>query len=88
MTPPDENREMTSDGDRAPATLTDEQIDTHRTGAAAPVALEDPGDPGDDSAETGDDSGDTGDEAADTGDDSGDAADATDTGDDSGDGSA
>ena len=71
-----------------PATLTDDEIETHRFESTARAATDDattrptpattPGDAAD-ATDTGDDAGD----AADTGDDSGDAADASDTGDDS-----
>ena len=61
------------------ATLTDEEIETHRIGGTSrPAALS--ADDGDDTGDTGDDTGDVSD-TSDTGDDSGDP---TDTGDDSG----
>lgn len=64
---------MTDPAD-GPATLTDDEIETHRFGISTAVA--------DDATDTGDDSGDAAD-STDTGDDSGDAADTSDTGDDS-----
>jgi hypothetical protein len=64
------------------ATLTDDEIETHRVGGAARHAASTVDD-GDDSGDTGDDTGDPSD-PSDTGDDSGDP---TDTGDDSGSGS-
>lgn len=63
-----------TDADDGPATLSDDEIQTHRMqGAVAAV---------DDTTDTGDDSGDTAD-TSDTGDDSGDVSDTSDTGDDS-----
>ena len=59
-----------SDLDDGPATLTDDEVQTHRFGADAAASMDD----------TGDDSGDTGDAS-----DAADSGDATDTGDDSGD---
>ena len=64
-----------SDPHDGPATLTDDEIETHRFESSVVAAS-------DDTTDTGDDSGDAGD-ATDTGDDSGDAADTSDTGDDS-----
>jgi hypothetical protein len=61
------------------ATLTDDEIETHRVGGTARPAASSVDD-GDDSGDTGDDTGDPSD-TSDTGDDSGDS---TDTGDDSG----
>ena len=72
---------MTDPAD-GPATLTDDEIETHRFESTVPAASADTGDDSGDAADatdTGDDAGD----AADTGDDSGDATDASDTGDDS-----
>jgi len=66
-----------TDPQDGPATLTDDEIETHRF--ETPVAST-----ADDTTDTGDDSGDVAD-PGDTGDDSGDAADPADTGDDSGD---
>jgi hypothetical protein len=71
-----EELEMT-DADDGPATLTDDEIETHRVGGTIAAHADDTGDAGD-TADTGDDAGDT----ADTGDDATDEADA---GDDSGD---
>jgi len=74
-----------SDPQDGPATLTDDEIETHRFESPVASTADDTTDTGDDSGDvadptdTGDDSGD----AADTGDDSGDAADTSDTGDDS-----
>lgn len=65
---------MTDPAD-GPATLTDDEIQTHRFDSSVAAAA-------DDTTDTGDDSGDAAD-STDTGDDSGDAADASDTGDDS-----
>jgi len=68
-----------------PATLTDDEVETHRFESATVASADDTTDTGDDSGDatdttdTGDDTGDT----ADTGDDSGDVADTSDTGDDS-----
>ncbi|MDX6679364.1 MAG: hypothetical protein QOE31_3416 [Solirubrobacteraceae bacterium] len=75
---------MTDPAD-GPASLTDEEIETHRFDSTAAAATDDATDTADDSGDvsdatdTGDDAGDT----TDTGDDSGDATDASDTGDDS-----
>jgi hypothetical protein len=60
--------------DEQQATLTDEEIETRRTGFATRAES-------DTGTDTGDDTGDT----SDTGDDSGDVSDTSDTGDDSGD---
>jgi hypothetical protein len=68
-----------------PATLTDDEVETHRFDSTTVASADDTADTGDDagdaadSTDTGDDAGD----AADTGDDSGDTADTSDTGDDS-----
>ena len=64
-----------------PATLTDDEIETHRFDSA-PAAVDDDTDTGDDSGDTSD-ATDTGDDSGDTGDDSGDTTDTSDTGDDS-----
>lgn len=63
-----------------PATLTDDEIETHRIDTAVASTGDDADDTGDatDAADTGDDAGDV----ADTGDDSGDVSDTSDTGDD------
>jgi penicillin-binding protein 1A len=61
------------------ATLTDDEIETHRIGGASRPAAS-TADDGDDTGDTGDDTGDVSD-PSDTGDDSGDSSD---TGDDSG----
>ena len=68
-----------------PATLTDEEIETHRFDSTTTAGVDDTTDTGDDSGDSAD-STDTGDDAgdvADTGDDAGDVADPSDSGDDS-----
>ena len=72
---------MTDPAD-GPATLSDDEIETHRFERTVATTSDDTTDTGDDAgdvADTGDDAGD----AADTGDDAGDVADSGDTGDDS-----
>lgn len=74
-----------TDPQDGPATLTDDEIETHRFETPVASTADDTTDTGDDSGDvtdptdTGDDSGD----AADSGDDSGDATDTSDSGDDS-----
>ena len=68
-----------------PATLTDDEIETHRFESPVASSADDTTDTGDDSGDPGDatDTGDDSGDAADTGDDSGDSSDTSDTGDDS-----
>jgi hypothetical protein len=72
---------MTDPAD-GPATLTDDEIETHRFDSTVAAATDDAADATDTADDTGDasDATDTGD---DSGDDSGDVSDASDTGDDS-----
>ncbi len=73
---------MTEPAD-GPATLTDDEIETHRFDTSAAAVADDSTDTGDDSGDAADstDTGDDAGDAADTADDSGDAADTSDTGD-------